>query len=562
MTLFTEIALSIIIAAAFGIIAHLLKQPALVGFIAAGLVVGSLTRFISIDTNVINGLSSLGIALLLFIVGLDLDLHELRHVGVHAIIIGLGQVFITFGVGFLLSHSLLGFGMLPSFYISAALTFSSTIIVVKLLSEKKELKSLHGRIVVGVLVIQDFIAMLALLLVSSGLSRGNVVADLTPLFIDLVKGLILALVLIALSRYLPKLLDLIGHSQELLYLFSIAWALGVAILAASPYVGLSVEVGGLLAGLTLANSAEHFQISSRLAPLRDLFVMIFFFGLGTKLVLSASAIALEPITLFVLFVLVADPLVVYLIMIILGYRSRTSFLAGITMSQISEFSLVLIALGYQLGQISAAEESLVVIVGVITIFCSSYLITYSDYLYKLFSPALKWTERNIERPEEEVPQGKFINHVILIGAHRMGRTILRAVELSGGRVVTIDFDPTVVRKLRADGKAVIYGDITDPDIQEIAGIEKARAIISTVPDLHDNEAILEAVRRRNSQARVILTADGEREGRLLYNLGADYVLIPHLIGGEELARLILKDHNFEQLEDFKQHHIKFLESLS
>lgn len=559
MSLFTEIALSIIIAATLGIVAHLFKQPALIGFIAAGLIVGSISRSINIDTNVINSLSSLGIALLLFIVGLDLDLRELGRIGAHALIIGFGQVIVTFGIGFLLSHAL-GFGILASIYISAALTFSSTIIVVKLLSEKKDLKSLYGRIVVGVLIIQDLIAMVALLILSSGTPDKGIA--LLALGFSLVKGIVLAAILIVLSRYLPKLLDLIGHSQELLYLFSIAWALGIALLAASPLIGLSVEVGGLLAGLTLASSSEHFQISSRLSPLRDFFVMIFFFGLGTNLVLTASAIPLKPLILFILFVLIINPLVVYLIMIGLGYRSRTSFLAGITMSQISEFSLILITLGAGLGNITRAEESLIIVVGVITIFCSSYLITYGDTLYRFFKPVLKFTERKVTRPEEEIPKEKFINHVILVGAHRMGRTILKALESSGGRVVVIDFDPVIVKALRAEGKAVIYGDITDPDIQEVADIKKARVVISTVPDLRDNEAILQAVRSENPQARVILTADDENAGRRLYSLGADYVIIPHLVGGEELARFILKDHNFEQLGEFKRHHLKFLGEIT
>lgn len=559
MTLFTEIALSIIIAAVLGIIAHLLKQPALIGFITAGLIVGSITHFINVDTNVIDSLSSLGIALLLFIVGLDLDLRELKNIGIHVIVIGMGQVLVTFGLGFLLSR-LLGFAVLPSIYISAALTFSSTIIVVKLLSEKKDLKSLYGRIVVGVLIIQDFVAMLALLILSSGLADKSLA--LLSLGLSLAKGIVLAVILILLSRYLPRLLDLIGHSQELLYLFSIAWALGVSLLAASPYIGLSVEVGGLLAGLTLANSSEHFQISSKLSPLRDFFVMVFFFGLGTKLVIGAGAIALKPLILFILFVMIFDPLIVYVIMTLLGYRSRTSFLAGITMSQISEFSLVLVTLGAELGHISAAEESLVIIVGVITMFCSSYLITYGDRLYEILKPVLKLTERNMTRPEEVVPQEKFVNHVILIGAHRMGRTILKALESSGGRVVTIDFDPVVVNKLRTEGKAVIYGDITDPEIQEIADLKKAKVVISTAPDLRDNEAILHAVRMENASARVILTADDEPSGKKLYSMGADYVIMPHLIGGEELARFILRDRDFEKLDEIKRNHLDFLGNLS
>ncbi len=545
-----------ILAAACGIIARVLKQPTLLGFIAAGLAVGAFGGIARFNIDVIDSLSSLGIAFLLFLVGLDMDLRDLRHVGRHAVIVGVGQVLITSGLGFALSRAL-GFGNTASFYVAAALTFSSTIIVIKLLSEKKDLKSLYGRIVVGVLLIQDFVAMFILLALSGS---GGPTWFTVP--ISLVRGVIFGAVMLFASRYLPKLLDWLGHSQELLYLFSIAWALGVSALAASPLVGLSIEVGGLIAGLTLANSSEHFQISSRLRPLRDFFVMLFFFGLGAKLIFSAGAIMVTPLVLFTLFVLVGNPLVVLLIMSVLGYRARTSFLASITVAQISEFSLVLIALGYRLGHITSGEASLVTLVGVITIFISSYLITYGDTVYRSLKPFLKLFERHRTRAEEELPQEKFAGHVVLIGAHRMGGTILTALEAAGEKTLIVDFDPTVVRLLKSRGKAAVYGDITDADIREAAGFKNARAIISTAPDFRDNVAILEAARRSNPKTKVILTADNEREGHKLYEIGADYVLIPHFIGGVELAHFILKNHDFKGLAELKRHDLEVLRGVA
>lgn len=554
MTLFTGIVVAVILAAVCGIIAHILKQPTLLGFIAAGLAVGIFGGIAQFNVEVIDSLSSLGIAFLLFLVGLDMDLRDLRHVGIHALVVGVGQVLVTFGLGFALSHAL-GFGVTPSFYIAAALTFSSTIIVVKLLSEKKDLKSLYGRIVVGTLLIQDFVAMFILLALSGSVQGGSAWFTIP---VSLIKGLIFGAVMLFASRYLPRLLDWLGHSQELLYLFSIAWALGVSALAASPFVGLSIEVGGLVAGLTLANSSEHFQISSRLRPLRDFFVMLFFFGLGAKLIFSSGAIMFAPLVLFILFVLVGNPLVVFLIMSGLGYRARTSFLASVTMAQISEFSLVLIALGYRLGHITSGEASLVTLVGVITIFVSSYLITYGDTIYRLVKPFLKLFERRRTRVEEELPQEKFAGHVVLIGAHRMGGTILTALEAAGEKTITIDFDPTVVRLLKSRGKEAIYGDVADTDIREAAGFKDARAVISTVPDFRDNVAILEAARQSNPKTKIILTADNEREGRKLYGMGADYVLIPHFIGGVELAHFILKNHDFKGLTELKRHDLEVL----
>jgi len=555
MTLFTGIVVAIILAAVCGIVAHLLKQPTLLGFIVAGLLVGVFGGIAHFNVDVIDVLSSLGIAFLLFLVGLDMDFRDLRYVGAHALIVGIGQVLVTFGIGFLISH-LLGFSTIASFYIATALTFSSTIIVIKLLSEKKDLKSLYGRIVVGVLLIQDFVAMFLILILSGSANGGSI--GLAILF-SLIKGLAFGAVLLIASRYVPKFLDYIGHSQELLYLFGIAWALGIAALAASPVVGLSLEVGGLLAGLALANSSEHFQISSRLRPLRDFFVMLFFFGLGAKLVISFGAIALTPLIIFTLFILIGNPLIVFIIMSVLGYRARTSFLASITMAQISEFSLILVALGSRLGSLTSAEVSLVTLVCVITIFISSYFITYGDKIYRSIRPFLKLFERRTARKEEELPQEKFTGHIILIGAHRMGGTILKALEEAGDNVFTVDFDPTIVRLLKSRGKAALYGDIIDPEIQEIAGFNEARVVISTVPDFRDSLAILKTLRLSNPKVKIILTADSEREGRKLYELGADYVLIPHFIGGVELAHFILNSHDFKGLSDLKRHDLELLQ---
>jgi hypothetical protein len=228
------------------------------------------------------------------------------------------------------------------------------------------------------------------------------------------------------------------------------------------------------------------------------------------------------------------------------------------MAQISEFSLVLVALGYKLGHLSSTEVSLVTLVGVITIFTSSYMITYGDKIYRFVKPALRLLERQRTRPEEEMPQDKFEDHVILVGVHRMGGTILSALEATDEKVVAVDFDPTVVGRLKRNGKIAVYGDVTDGDIQEAAGFKNARMIISTVPDFRDSAAILEARRLVNPKARVILTAESEREGRKLYELGADYVLLPHFLGGVELAQFILKNHDFAKLSELKYHDLQLL----
>ncbi|MBI2013209.1 MAG: cation:proton antiporter, partial [Candidatus Colwellbacteria bacterium] len=340
----------------------------------------------------------------------------------------------------------LGFSTLSSFYIASALTLSSTIVVVKLLSEKRDLRSLYGRVAIGILLLQDF-AAITLILFLTGLESDGGVGLLGAT--TLVKGLGLVVLTIIASRILPKILDLIGRSQEMLYLFGVAWALGVSSVAV--LAGLSIEAGGFLAGFALAGSAERFQISSRLRPLRDFFIILFFVILGSRALEGLGEVELLPAAALTLFVLVGTPLIVLLVMSMLGYRSRTSFLTGIAVAQVSEFSFIVAALGSRLGHIGNAEVSLITLVGLATIFASSYFIVHNNRLYEVFRPILGRFEFRRGMIEETSPEVQLSNHTVLIGVHRMGEGILKALEDSGASFVALDFDPTVVKSLAKTG---------------------------------------------------------------------------------------------------------------
>ena len=552
--LFTEIVIAIISAAAIGILFHILRQPSIIGFIVAGLIIGSLGYLAQENIEVINNLASIGVALLLFIVGLEMNIKELRHIGRAAILVGLGQIIFTFTIGYFVCYAL-GFTNLTSFYISIAITFSSTIVVVKLLSEKKDLKSLYGRIVLGALLVQDLVAILVILFLT-GFS-GKEAAGM-GFVVTLLKGAVFVGLLILASKYLPKLLDLIGRSRELLFLFSIAWALGIAALAGSSVVGLSIEVGGFLAGLSLAGSAENFQISSRLRPLRDFFLILFFVGLGANMLLGitpelvTSAIALS------FFVLIGNPIIILIVMSVMGYRARTAFLSGLAFAQVSEFSFVVIALGGRLGHLGAPEMSLVTLIGIITIFASSYFIYYGDRIYEFMKPGVKFLEKRKGLVEEFGELTNLKNHLVLVGVHRMGQAILRALSNSTRDFVAVDFDPVVVKNLREYNLPVFYGDITEEAIQESVGLDKAHVVISTAPDFRDNLAVLEIVRRSNPKTKVILTSESETDALELYRKGADYVILPHFLGGRELVEIVDKDHSFTNLEKLKRRDLELI----
>lgn len=549
--LFLEITLVLALATALGIVARALRQPTLLGYIVTGIIVGPLGLMRLDNADVLDTMAEFGIAFLLFLVGMEMNFAELKHVGKPAAKIAGGQILFTSVAGVLIAR-LLGFGWLPSLYVAVTLTFASTIIVVKLLSEKKALDSLYGKIVVGVLLVQDFVA-LAVLILLSGMSGTGLDPARLPVTIvaTFAKGAaLLALALVAGKWLMPKLLRRLGGSQETLFLSSLAWGLGVAALASLPQIGLSIEIGAFMAGVALAESAERWQVMSRVKSLRDFFAVMFFIVLGSKMVLSGGGGAWLATALLSTFVLVGNPIIVMALMARLGYRPRTAFMAGVTVAQISEFSLIVVALGHRLGHVDQRLVSVVTGVGLVTIVLSSYLVLYSDRLYALVGPFLEriWPRADAERGVAHKP---LKNHVVLIGCHRMGHNILRSLAGLKRGFLVVDFNPDVVARLHRRGYEAIYGDITDPDIQEMAGLDTAHAVISTVPNVHDSAGLVERVKSGGGRAKVIVTADSEFDALTLYEKKADYVVLPHFVGGLQLARLLEEDTTLKSLQKLR-----------
>ncbi len=550
--IFLEITAVLVLATALGILARALRQPTLLGYIATGVIVGPLGVLHLDNAAILDALAQFGIAFLLFLVGMEMNFRELRHVGRSAVLIGAGQVLFTSAVGFGLA-TVLGFGFLPASYIAITLTFSSTIIVIKLLSEKKALESLYGKLVVGVLLVQDFVA-LGVLIVLSGLSGPDIGAAHLPMALlgAFVKGTALLAFSLLIGRYvMPKLLHRLAGSQEVLFLASLAWGLGMAALASMPSVGLTIEIGAFMAGLALSGSVEHFQIMSRVKALRDFFAVMFFIVLGSKLVLTGMGALWLPTAILSAFVLVGNPLIVMLLMGSLGYRSRTSFMAAITVAQISEFGLIVVTLGRRLGHISEDVVSIVTAVGLITIAVSSYMILHSEAIYEGLAPMLKMFEFGAKDEKREVSKA-LKGHVVLIGCHRMGQNILRSLESLHKEFLVIDFNPDVIAKLHRRGLRAYYGDIADPDIQNLACLDAARAVISTVPSSQDSTILLERMKSKRAKTKVVVTAETEDEAVALYERGADYVLLPHFVGGLQIARLLEEDKTLKSLAALRE----------
>ncbi|PSN20759.1 sodium:proton exchanger [filamentous cyanobacterium CCP5] len=531
---FYETAFVLLVSAIIGAIGLRLRQPLIVTFIAVGILVGPSVLGWITPSEEMELFAHLGISLLLFVVGLKLDLHLIRSMGLVALATGLGQVAFTSIVGFLLAL-LLGSAPLTALYIAVALTFSSTIIVVKLLSDKREIDSLHGRIALGFLIVQDLVVVLVMIGLSALGSEGNLSLGMTLLQILLKGGLLLLGVGALMVAVLPKLLNYLAKSQELLLVFAIAWAVSLA--ALSEILGFSTEVGAFLAGISLASTSYREAIGARLVSIRDFLLLFFFVNLGSQLDLSLLGAQIGPALVLSLFVLIGNPAIVMAIMGYMGYRKRTGLLAGLTVAQISEFSLILAALGLNLGHISEETVGLITLVGLITIGLSTYLILYSHVLYERLSPALSIFERQIPHREEadDADYGAAGADVIVYGLGRYGGWLVNSLASKGLEVHGVDFDPENVRRWRRQGFSAHYGDAEDPEYPSHLALSTVKWVISSIPGIEVNRTLLHALQYHGYQGKLAVTVHNDQEDAVFQTSEVDLILRPFVDAAEQAA---------------------------
>jgi Kef-type K+ transport system membrane component KefB len=551
ISVFYEFAALLVLAAGVGLAGLALRQPLIVSFIAVGIAASAWG--IARSSEYIQLFAELGVVVLLFLVGLKLDLKLIRTIGTVALTTGLGQVIFTSVLGFLICLEL-GLDALTSLYVAIALTFSSTIIIVKLLSDKKEIDSLHGQIALGILIVQDLVVVLAMAVLSA-LGSGVVAqAPLLEMAIALVSGLALLAVVGLFIRYLAEpLVRRVARAPELLICFAVAWA---ALLAAvGDYLGLGKELGGLLAGVSLASTQFRESIATRMAPLRDFLVLFFFIGLGASLDVGQLDQDLGAAAVLSLFVLIGKPLIVLIIMGLMGYRKRTGFLAGLTVAQISEFSLIFMAMGLSIRHVDEQALGLVTLVGLITIGLSAYMITYSHRLYDWLEPLLGPFERAVpHREDREAGVGKWQKFdVLLFGLGRYGMGIARRLRQHGLNVLGVDFNPEVIRSLGEQDMTVIYGDATDPELIGSLPIGTAKWAVLAVPEhrtglTHDDPrtALIQALRFHGFAGRIAVAAQHGADVDRLRAAGADLVFLPFQDAADQAVDLMLKGEPVER----------------
>jgi Kef-type K+ transport system membrane component KefB/Trk K+ transport system NAD-binding subunit len=555
--IFIQLAVILLITFIVSYIVNLFKQPILIGYIIAGILISPFIIKFGVSTEVINILSKFGIAFLLFIVGLHLNPKKLKEIGASSLLIGLLQIIITFGLSFLISWQLLGFEIIASVYIGIALAFSSTILIMKLLSDKQDLESLYAKISIGVLIVQDIVAAGVLMFISSTSNQG---ASSGFAFINLLIGFGLIVFLLLIGYFiLPLFTKKIAKSQELLFLFSVCWCFVIA--ALFNYLGFSIEIGALVAGVALSMIPYSAEISSRISPLRDFFLIIFFIILGFNADFLNIKLILFSSIAFSLIVLIIKPVIVMALCALFGYTKRTNFLVGTNLAQISEFSLIVLFLGVSLGHISSSILQTIILTMIITILLSTYMVIYSTKFYEKMSWFANLFEKKKAKIKDNLIDKEY--NTILFGYNRIGFSILNSLKKSNKKYLVVDFNPETISSLNKLGVNSLYGDVDDVDLLNKLPLDKIKLAISTIPEYETNSVLINTIRKANKDTIIIVRAHLINDALELYKKGANYVLTPHFLGGEYVSKMIIDlKNNEKKYEQEKEKHIKMLKEAA
>ncbi len=531
--LFIQITILLATTVSLAFIVRFLKQPLLVAYMIAGIVCGpAILNLLHGDAHVYHAFSNFGVVLLLFIVGLELNFTYLKKIGRTSLIIGLFQFVLNFILIFTIATYFFNLGLLGTVFLSLASCFSSTIVVLKLLNDKRDEESVYGRYTVGIMLIQDLISVIILFCLSvfyptesAGVSSDNISKILA----------VATLIAVSYKFILPKILDIIASSGEFLFIFTITWGFGVASLML--WSGLSLELGAVIAGITLGSSKYQPEIVSRVKPLRDFFIILFFIILGSMADFSNLKAVLWPALFLSLFIIIVKPLVLYTIFRFRKFTRRNSFLSSLTSIPLSEFSFIILLAAVSSKVVSGAELSIFTIATILTIIVSSYLINYNSQIYNALLPLFLVFGRDKYIQREE---SKESYTAMVFGYHRTGWKIGNALKEIGIDFAAVDFNPENVTKLTNHFIKAFFGDMSDIEFLKALPLEKTKFIISTVHSPEDQLVLLNYLKHRKKKVTIICTLYNKKYLDKMYEAGADYVMLPHLLSGTWASDLISK----------------------
>ncbi|HTM63752.1 MAG TPA: cation:proton antiporter [Gammaproteobacteria bacterium] len=539
-TYFNEFAALLMLTTVIGLLAVKLRQPLILAFIIAGIAAGPYCFNIIVRKDEIDMLASFGITVLLFIVGLKLDIDAIKAFGKVVLLIGLGQMILTTGLGFLLAY-ILGMPVLPAFIVASATAFSSTIIIIKALSDREEVDSLFGRITIGILIVQDLVVVLAIIILSSLNIDAGTSNDLAlGITMLLLKGIgFLSLIMLLMRGVLPAITEQFAVTRELMILFALTWA--VLLAAAADTLGFGKEIGGFLAGVSLASTHYRESIASRLDTVRNLLLIFFFINLGAALQFDSLSNDIPAAIILSLFVLLMKPLIVMGLMGYARFRKHTSFMTAITMGQVSEFSLILAALAQSLGYISNNVVGLIIFMSIITIALSTYMINSSSSIYNSISKLFDIFERNIHLREDAVNKS-HINKVdvIVYGFGRHGEYLSNLLETKGLKTMAVDFDPRKVKPHHHHAMPIRYGDAEDAEFVKTLPLDEVQWVVSTIPHYETNQMLVSALREVGFKGKIAMSAFHENEIEPAKKLHVDLVFVPYQDAAASAAEQIFQ----------------------
>lgn len=544
-TVLFAIGISIVAASLLAYAAQYLRQPPLLGYIAAGLLIGPNGLQLVQNQEDVSALSELGLAFLLFIVGLEIDVKKFARSGAASAVIGVTQVIACSALGYAVAL-LLGFHNLDALYIGIAVSFSSTMIVVKLLSDRGELDTLPGRATLGILLVQDVLAIFVLA------GQGNINdPSIGPVVISIFLGIGLVLVSFLVSRYLlPAAFQRVARNPEMVMILSMAWCFVMCGLALQ--ANFSIAMGALIAGVSISTFPYSHDVIAKIRSLRDFFVTLFFVSLGMQISLTSISILFVGLILSV-FIIVSRFVTIIPVSYVMKLGTRVGVLSSVSLSQSSEFSLVIASIGLGYGHISKDIVSIIAITLVVTSTASTYLTMSSHTLARFL---VGFTERigiRSSHLQEETLHTTEKGHILILGCHRVGSAIVDALEFEKNSLHVLDFNPLILERLKARDIMASYVDISHFDALEEIGIHDAGIIVCTLPDDFlrgtSNEALLKYLKAREVKGKIVVYATSVKEALKLYEEGADHVILPHIISGEQIAALILlrEDKNFQEI---------------
>lgn len=530
-SIFINISLILGVAIAIAFLVRALRQPLIISYILTGIVCGPLfLNLINSGEEYFQVFANFGVILLLFLVGLSLNIDYLRKMGKVALVTGTGQVIFTSLVGYFILVSL-GFSHWSSLFLAISITFSSTIIITKLLSDKKDVRSVYGRYTIGLMLVQDIIAILIMIFLPAFQLGSSFWASI--IFLLIKSFVFLAGVYLVTRIILPIILDRVAESSEFLLIFTLAWCFAIA--GAGEWAGLSLEVGAIVAGLSLAASEYQTEIMSRIKPLRDFFIALFFIILGSEMTLGNAQAVWLPSLIISLFILVGNPLILYTLYRWMRFTRRNSFLAGLTAAQVSEFGFVFLFVSAEMGFIGSRELSVFTIVALVTIFVSSYLITYNSIIFRKLEFLFNLLGKDKRRP---LPEKSENYEVLIFGYHRLGWKICEALKEMKISFAVIDFDPEAIHKLRKRKIPHYFGDASDIDFLSEISLDQVKMVISTLPEVEDQITLVKELKKANPKAMFVGNLSHTQFIQELYEEGADLVIVPHLLGAQWMAEVL------------------------